>query len=100
MRIKLGNAPDGARPAYKLTVTYMSSQQLAAQSAAGDSASVSEPAPGAHGAADPKEVGRWDPKFSLPNVAIHTHLLPNGKVLFWGRRDQPNLTLVEHFCTP
>jgi hypothetical protein len=97
LRIKLGNAPNGARSAYKLGVTYMGSQQLAAQSAASDSASVGEPASGARGA---DEVGRWDPKFSLPNVAIHTHLLPNGKVLFWGRRDQPNLTLDEHFCTP
>jgi hypothetical protein len=88
------------RPAYRLAVTYAGSQQLAAQSEAADSASGAAPAPADRAAADPKEVGRWDPKFSLPNVAIHTHLLPNGKVLFWGRRDQPNLTLDEHFCTP
>ena len=41
------------------------------------------------GAASPREVGRWDPVFSLPNVAIHTHLLPDGRVLLWGRRDDP-----------
>lgn len=45
-------------------------------------------------------VGRWDPMFPLPNVAIHTHVLPDGKVLFWGRRDDPNGSMNEHVCTP
>ncbi len=44
--------------------------------------------------------GRWDPVFELPNVAIHTHLLPNGNVLFWGRRDHPDGSMHEHECTP
>lgn len=44
--------------------------------------------------------GRWDPVFGLPNVAIHTSLLPNGKVLFWGRRDDPGGSMNEHSCTP
>ena len=40
----------------------------------------------ARGVEDPawSRMGRWDPVFELPNVAIHTHLLPNGTVLFWG----------------
>lgn len=46
------------------------------------------------------QVGRWDPVFSMPNVAIHTHVLPNGRVLFWGRRDDPADSLNEHACTP
>ncbi|MGH3821831.1 MAG: galactose oxidase-like domain-containing protein [Pseudonocardiaceae bacterium] len=45
-------------------------------------------------------LGRWDPVFEMPNVAIHTHVLPNGKVLFWGRRDQPTGSMHEHECTP
>ena len=45
-------------------------------------------------------LGRWDPVFELPNVAIHTSVLPNGKVLFWGRRDQPTGLMHEHECTP
>jgi hypothetical protein len=45
-------------------------------------------------------LGQWDPVFELPNVAIHTHVLPNGKVLFWGRRDRPTGSLNEHECTP
>ncbi|MGB6165724.1 MAG: galactose oxidase-like domain-containing protein [Pseudonocardiaceae bacterium] len=44
--------------------------------------------------------GRWDPVFELPNVAIHTSVLPNGKVLFWGRRDQPTGSMHDHECTP
>ncbi|HEX4101034.1 MAG TPA: galactose oxidase-like domain-containing protein [Pseudonocardiaceae bacterium] len=44
--------------------------------------------------------GRWDPVFELPNVAIHTSVLPNGKVLFWGRRDQPTGSMHEPECTP
>ncbi len=48
----------------------------------------------------PAVGGRWDPVFDLPNVAIHTHLLPDGKVLFWGRRDAPGGSMNDHFCTP
>jgi galactose oxidase len=44
--------------------------------------------------------GRWDDVFYLPNVAIHTHVLPDGKVLFWGRRDRPDGSMSEHECTP
>ncbi|MGH3567414.1 MAG: galactose oxidase-like domain-containing protein [Pseudonocardia sp.] len=45
------------------------------------------------------QVGRWDPVFPLPNVAIHTHVLPSGTVLFWGRRDDPAGSMNEHACT-
>jgi galactose oxidase len=48
----------------------------------------------------PAQLGQWEPVFELPNVAIHTHVLPNGKVLFWGRRDQPTGSMNEHECTP
>lgn len=44
--------------------------------------------------------GRWEPVFELPNVAIHTHVLPNGKVLFWGRRSRDTGSMHEHRCTP
>ncbi|MGH3800169.1 MAG: galactose oxidase-like domain-containing protein [Pseudonocardiaceae bacterium] len=33
-------------------------------------------------------------------MAIHTNVLPNGKVLFWGRRDQPTGSMNERECTP
>ena len=44
--------------------------------------------------------GQWGPVFKLPNVAIHTHVLPNGLVLMWGRRDNPMASLDVHECTP
>jgi len=44
--------------------------------------------------------GRWERVFGLPNVAIHTTLLPDGKVLFWGRRDDPAGSMNEHAGTP
>jgi hypothetical protein len=38
-------------------------------------------------AADPAAVGKWSQVMSWPVVAIHAHLLPNGKVLSWERKD-------------
>jgi hypothetical protein len=32
------------------------------------------------------EAGKWSAPFPMPIVAVHLHLLPNGKVLFWGRQ--------------
>jgi hypothetical protein len=46
------------------------------------------------------QLGRWGSVFELPNVAIHTHVLPNAKVLFWGRRDDPTGSLHAQACTP
>jgi galactose oxidase len=54
-------------------------------------------------------LGQWEPKFDLPNVAIHVHVLPTGKVLFWSRREwtiingkavAPVDGLDPHHCTP
>jgi hypothetical protein len=50
--------------------------------------------------ADPAVLGRWDPVFTFPNVAIHTHVLPNGRVLMWGRRKPGNPDLDVVSCTP
>jgi galactose oxidase len=44
--------------------------------------------------------GQWGPVFQLPNVAVHAHVLPNSRVLMWGRRDHPNDSLDVHECTP
>ncbi len=41
-------------------------------------------------AGPPSEVGAWTAApFALPNYAIHTVVLPTGKVLFWGRPPVP-----------
>ena len=48
-----------------------------------------------------ESLGRWSDPFELSNVAVHATLLPNGKVLYWGRRENPKstdpATLDEHF---
>jgi galactose oxidase len=49
---------------------------------------------------DSKVSGQWSAVFELPNVAIHAHILPTGKVLMWGRRDHPADSLDVHECTP
>jgi hypothetical protein len=49
---------------------------------------------------DPAVSGRWEPAFRLENVAVHASVLPNGKVLFWGRRDDLTGTLDPHDGTP
>lgn len=60
------------------------------------SASVSAPA----SVSGPAAMGQWSAPFDLKNVAIHAHLLPNGKVLYWGRRKEHGSlkfsTLNEH----
>lgn len=33
------------------------------------------------------QIGSWSAPFPMLNVAVHAHVLPNGKVLFWGRRE-------------
>lgn len=35
--------------------------------------------------------GRWDAPFAWPVVAVHLHLLPDGRVLSWGRIGAPQL---------
>jgi galactose oxidase len=36
-------------------------------------------------------AGEWSPLFSWPSVAVHLHLLPNGRVLSWGKIGAPAL---------
>jgi galactose oxidase len=45
-------------------------------------------APGAAAQAPPSQVGEWSKIFPLGNVAVHTHVLPTGKVLFWPRHEK------------
>ncbi|KAF2179647.1 copper radical oxidase [Zopfia rhizophila CBS 207.26] len=35
------------------------------------------------------QIGEWGDVFDLKTVAVHASLLPNGKVLYWGRRTDP-----------
>jgi hypothetical protein len=77
--------PNNREPRYELSVRYTAPQQLA----------LAPPAP-----ENVAAKGSWGPRFDLPNVAIHAHVLPDGKVLLWGRRDRPDQSLDVQECTP
>jgi galactose oxidase len=55
---------------------------------------------------NPAQVGQWGPPIKFPNVPIHVHVLPDGRVLMWGRREfqngvfNSNADLNVHSCTP
>lgn len=55
---------------------------------AGGSASV---APSARAQPDPAQVGQWSGVQNWPIVAVHAHLLPTGKVLFYSYADDPHV---------
>jgi Ca2+-binding RTX toxin-like protein len=40
---------------------------------------------------DPSMVGQWSSVMSWPTVAVHSHLLPSGQVMFWGYSDNARL---------
>ena len=73
-------------------------------SGAGSATTASEPtaqgSPFSFTAEDPAERGQWGPVFPLSNVAVHAHVLPTGRVLMWGRRDNPDDSLDEPDTTP
>jgi galactose oxidase-like protein/glyoxal oxidase-like protein/fibronectin type III domain protein len=53
---------------------------------ANNTAVVSAPNP----QSSPEVFGQWSSPITLPIVAIHMHLLPNGKVLLWQDDNHPN----------
>ena len=82
LRVAAANVPpSNPKPAYILSATYTAPTDLSPQNLQSADAVVQ--------AADPSEVGQWSEKISLANVPIHTHVLPTGKLLFWGRRNPP-----------
>src|SRR5947209_20635732 len=81
----------GAAPSDKGIVTALGIRSLSTSQKPQDAAALP---------AEWAQTGCWDVAFQLPNAPIHTHVLPNGKVLFWGRRDSPEATMDEHECTP
>ncbi|HUK69374.1 MAG TPA: galactose oxidase-like domain-containing protein [Streptosporangiaceae bacterium] len=48
----------------------------------------------------PDKRGQWGPPRTLRNVGIHAHVLPNGLVLMWGRRDNPQQSLDTDPASP
>jgi galactose oxidase len=43
-----------------------------------------------------EQLGFWEPVIPLPNVPVHTHLLPSGQILFWGRRVDLQAGMDQH----
>ncbi|MGO8936359.1 MAG: galactose oxidase-like domain-containing protein [Mycobacterium sp.] len=83
-RLTASNTPaSNPNPAYTLSVTYT------APTVFGQPATVEFQAAALAQGADAAEVGQWSAIIPLSNVPIHTHVLPTGKVLFWGRRNPP-----------
>ena len=71
-------------PSYSLSVSYTAPAVFDAPTqvaVAATAAAVTAP--------NPAVVGQWSAKINLANVPIHAHLLPTGKLLFWGRRNPP-----------
>jgi hypothetical protein len=82
LRLTTAGAPGiNQNPAYVLSVTYTAPAKFDQQ--------TSEPFGVPITAANPAQLGRWSGTIPLANVPIHTHVLPTGKVLFWGRRNPP-----------
>jgi hypothetical protein len=103
--ISLATFQTGDVVQYYLRITYDDHDTTFVFSAGNGSATAASEAVGrgtpfTFTMADAAMKGQWGPVFQLPNVAIHTHVLPNGRVLMWGRRDQPNDSLDVHACTP
>jgi galactose oxidase len=78
--------------------TFLHAAGAASRTSADENAARSSPF--AFVVEDSAVRGRWGPVFELPNVAVHTHVLPDGRVLSWGRRDRPDQGLDVHECTP
>ena len=69
-----------------LCATLLAAQALPARAAATPAAAQ----------ADPSVVGQWSPPVNLGIVVIHTHVLPNGKVLFWTRDQSGGVDVLGH----
>lgn len=88
LRVTASDLPaTNPEPAYKLSISYTAPKEFA---------------PARSVAADPAKLGQWSEPFPLKNVAIHAHLLPTGKILYWGRRKEFGSdkfdTLNDHAC--
>jgi hypothetical protein len=89
---------------YYLRIAYDDHDATFLQAAGAASATTGEEAtaqasPFTFTLARPDLFGRWSPVFKLKNVAIHAHLLADGRVLMWGRRKE-NQSLDVHETQP
>jgi hypothetical protein len=98
--LQVGAFQPGVVVQYYLRIAYDDHDTTFLQLSADGTTSVTTPDEGSAQAEPftftietPDVRGQWGPVFSLPNVGIHAHVLPNGLVLMWGRRDSPDQSL-------
>jgi galactose oxidase len=104
--IPAGAFAKGAVAQYYLRIAYDDHDTtfIYSDGGAGSATAVAEStarsAPFSFTVEDSAVKGQWGPVFNLPNVAVHAHVVPDGRVLMWGRRDNPGDSLDVHECTP
>jgi hypothetical protein len=107
-----GGIPPAAFPAgtivqYYLRIAYDDHDTTFLQAAADDMTSMTtgdetaaQAAPFTFTIETPDKRGHWGEPFTVLNAGIHAHVLPNGLVLMWGRRDSPNQSLDTDPASP
>jgi galactose oxidase len=89
--IPAGGFAAGTVVQYYLCIAYDDHDTTFLQAAADDMTTgdqtAAQAAPFTFTVETPAQRGQWGDLFTLPNVCIHAHVLPNGLVLMWGRRD-------------
>ncbi len=105
--IPLNNFPAGTVVRYYLRIAYddhdttflqLNTDGITSATTADETAAQADPF--VFTVDTPALRGAWGPVFPLPNVCIHAHVLPNGLVLMWGRRDDPSQSLNVDPPTP
>ena len=98
--IQAGTFPAGTVVQYYLRIAYDDHDTTFLHAAADGLTSLTtgdetaaQSAPFAFTVETPDQRGKWGDLFTLPNVCIHAHVLPSGRVLMWGRRDNPGQSL-------
>lgn len=69
---------------------YLEGRRVRARENAGVPCTPSTPGPSLVAAAS-ADAGAWSAPFDWPIVAVHMHLLPNGRVLSWGKVGDPQI---------
>ena len=105
--IPVGTFPIGTVVQYYLSIAYDDHATTFLLAAPGDMLSIAtgdeaaaQAAPFTFTIETPDKRGQWGELLTLPNVGIHAHVLPNGLVLMWGRRDNPQQSLDTDPASP
>jgi hypothetical protein len=69
---------------------YLEDRRVRARENDGVPCTPSTPGPSLAAAAS-ADFGAWTAQFNWPIVAVHMHLLPNGRVLSWGKAGDPQI---------